>query len=222
MKAMILAAGRGERMGALTDQTPKPLLQAGGKMLIEHQIEALTLAGFHQLVINHAHLGQQFEIALGDGASYGVEIRYSPEPEGALETAGGIRHALPLLGEEPFLVVNGDIWTDFPFASLPVVPMGLAHLVLVDNPPHHPAGDFALQGDQVVRQGSPMMTYSGIGIFRPELFRGELPERFPLAPLLHEAIGNQQVSGEYFSGYWQDIGTPERLEELNRHLLNIG
>ncbi len=218
MKAMILAAGRGERMGSLSDRKPKPLLEAGGKSLIEYRIEALAKAGFRQLVINHSHLGEQFEAALGDGAGYGVEIQYSPEPEGALETGGGIRNALPLLGDEPFVVTNGDIWTDFPFTSLPDSLPGLVHLVLVDNPPHHRSGDFALHDKKVVSQGSPKLTYSGIGVFRAELFQEHSTTRFPLAPLLYKAMDNQQASGEYYAGYWQDVGTPERLADLRHYL----
>ncbi len=218
MKAMILAAGRGERMGSLTDGKPKPLLEAGGKSLIEYQIEALAKAGFQQLVINHAHLGEQIEAALGDGAKFGVEIQYSPEPEGALETGGGIQHALPLLGDKPFVVTNGDIWTDFPLSTLPDSPSGLAHLVLVDNPSHHRSGDFALHGERVVAKGSPMLTYSGIGVFRAELFQNNSATRFPLAPLLYEAIDNRQAGGEYYAGNWQDVGTPERLADLRHYL----
>ncbi len=205
-------------MGSLSDRKPKPLLEVGGKLLIEYQIEALAKAGFRQLVINYAHLGEQFEPALGDGAGYGVEIQYSPEPAGALETGGGIRHALPLLGDEPFVVTNGDIWTDFPWSTLPDSPSGLVHLVLVDNPPHHRSGDFALHDERVVSQGSPMLTYSGIGVFCAELFQDNSTTRFPLAPLLHQAIGKQQASGEYYAGHWQDIGTPARLADLRRYL----
>lgn len=218
MKAIILAAGRGDRMGSLTDHIPKPLLTAGGKMLIEYQIEKLARAGFRHLVINHAYLGAQIEAALGDGAGYSVEIQYVPEPPGALDTGGGIRNALPLLGNEPFVVTNGDIWTDFPFETLPDSPQGLVHLVLVDCPPHHPGGDFAMKDGWVVRQGSPMLTYSGIGVFRPELFQAVTAARFPLAPLLYQAIDSRQARGEYYAGYWQDVGTPERLAELKCYL----
>ena len=214
MKAMILAAGRGERMRPLTDHTPKPLLKAGSQRLIEHHIQALAGAGITELVINHAHLGEQIETTLGDGNRYGVRIHYSAEGE-ALETAGGIVKALPLLGEAPFVVINGDVWCDFPLKCLPREPLGLAHLVLVDNPPHHPEGDFALVDGQVRQAGEPRFTFSGIGVYRPQLFSDLEPGRRPLAPVLREAMDNDQVSGEHYSGRWMDVGTPERLAGLN-------
>lgn len=220
MRALILAAGRGERMRPLTDTTPKPLLKAGGRRLIEYHIEALAAAGITELVINHAHLGAQIEAALGEGERYGVRIRYSPEGT-ALETGGGILHALPLLGPAPFLVINGDIWTDFPFSHLPPVPRGLAHLVLVDNPPHHPEGDFALVRGVVQPAGGPQFTFAGIGLYRPELFAGCRSGRFPLAPLLREAIAQRQVHGEHYRGRWTDIGTPERLAALEAELAKM-
>ena len=163
MKAMILAAGRGERMRPLTDETPKPLLRIGGQTLIERHVNALAAAGIRELVINHAHLGEQLVQALGDGAACGVDIQWSAEPAGALETGGGIFNALPLLGDAPFVVVNADIWTDFPFSELPEEPDGLAHLVLVDNPAHHPEGDFVLSSDRVSQGGGARLTFSGIG-----------------------------------------------------------
>jgi MurNAc alpha-1-phosphate uridylyltransferase len=218
MKAMILAAGRGERMRPLTDTTPKSLLPAGGKALIEHTLAALAAAGFGEIVINHAHLGRQIEDRLGDGHRYGVRIHWSREPEGALETGGGIFQALPWLDAGPFLVVNGDIWTDFPFASLRRGIPGLAHLVLVDNPPHHPHGDFGLHGDRVMAEGSPRLTFSGIGVYRRELFAGCLPGKFPLVPLLRAAMAENRVSGEHYRGAWFDIGTPARLAELDKAL----
>ncbi|HCU54534.1 MAG TPA: mannose-1-phosphate guanylyltransferase [Gammaproteobacteria bacterium] len=218
MKAMILAAGRGERMRPLTDHTPKPLLQAGGKALIEHLIEALAAAGFRELVINHAHLGERIEAALGDGGRYGVQIAWSREVEGALETGGGIHRALPLLGDAPFLAINGDIWTDYPFARLHRAPDRLAHLVLIDNPPHHPQGDFTLQNGLVRPEGGPRLTFSGIGLYRPELFQGCQPGKFPLAPLLRAAMHQDAVSGEHYQGNWMDVGTPERLAALDRDL----
>jgi MurNAc alpha-1-phosphate uridylyltransferase len=220
MRAMLLAAGRGERMRPLTDDTPKPLLRIGGQMLIAHHIHALARAGFTQLVINHAWLGAQLERALGDGTAYGVHIEYSPEGETALETGGGIYRALPLLGSEPFLVVNADIWTDYDFANLPAAPDGLAHLVMVDNPPHHEQGDFSLVAGRLAQQGPLMLTFSGIGVYRPELFAGCRPGAFPLAPLLRAAMDREQVSGEYYPGRWTDIGTPERLAEVNAGLIN--
>lgn len=215
--AMILAAGRGERMRPLTDRTPKPLLQAGGRPLIGHHLAALARAGVRDVVVNHAHLGAQIEAALGDGAAHGLRIRYSPE-ETALETGGGIFRALPLLGPDPFIVVNGDIWTDFDPAGLHLDDPDLAHLVLVDNPAHHPAGDFVLEGDRVRAEGGPRLTFSGIGVYRPALFDGCTPGRFPLAPLLRAAMAVDRVSGERHAGRWIDVGTPERLAALDREL----
>lgn len=217
---MILAAGRGERMRPLTDTIPKPLLRIGGQTLIEHQIHKLAQAGFSELVINHAHLGELIVEALGDGGSYGVNIQYSAEPADALGTGGGIYHALPLLGDAPFLVVNSDIWTDFPFDTLPENPDGLAHLVLITNPEHHPDGDFSLAGQKVSESGENKLTFSGIGVYSPALFKDSTPGRFPLAPLLHEAMSAGQVTGERFDGRWSDIGTPERLDEINRFVIN--
>jgi MurNAc alpha-1-phosphate uridylyltransferase len=216
---MILAAGRGERMRPLTDQTPKPLLDVGGKPLIQYHIEALRDAGFRELVVNHAHLGNQIVERLGDGARFGVHIDYSAEPEGALETGGGIKRALTLLGEQPFLVINGDIWTDYAYQQLYREPEGLAHLVLIDNPPHHPQGDFQLNGRRVTAEGKQKLTFTGIGLYQADLFADSPDGAFPLAPLLRRAMQAGQVSGEYFQGRWLDIGTPQRLAELNRELL---
>ncbi|MFV1973461.1 MAG: N-acetylmuramate alpha-1-phosphate uridylyltransferase MurU [Thiohalobacterales bacterium] len=221
MKAMILAAGRGERMRPLTDRTPKPLLRIGGQTLIEHHVHALVRAGINELVINHAHLGEQLVAALGDGGAYGATIHWSPEPEGALETGGGIFNALSLLNDEPFVVVNADIWTDFDFADLPAQPDGLAHLVLVDNPAHHPQGDFVLDDTQVSRDGPVQLTFSGIGVYRHELFTGCSAGAFPLAPLLRTAMDAGQVSGQHYAGRWFDIGTPERLEAINDIVINM-
>lgn len=216
MRALILAAGRGERMRPLTDTTPKPLLAVGGRPLIEWHLQALAAAGITEVVINHAWLGERIEAALGDGGRFGLQIRYSPEPPGALETAGGIVNALPLLGEAPFLVVNGDIWTDYAFARLPTALGGdLAHLVLVDNPPQHPQGDFRLAGGRVHAEGAPRLTFSGIGVYSPALFAGLPPGRRPLAPVLREAMAGGRVSGEHHRGRWFDIGTPERLAGLD-------
>ena len=217
MKAMILSAGRGERMRPLTDATPKPLLQAGGRALIEYHLLSLAKAGITDVVINHAHLGQQLVDALGDGSRYGLAIQYSGEPAGALETGGGIRRALPLLGDDAFIVINGDIYTDFPYATL-MPPAGLVHLVLVDNPPHHVRGDFALHAGLVSAQGEPRLTYSGIGVYRPQLFQQQTQEKFPLAPLLMEAMRDGQASGEHYQGQWIDIGTPARLQALDQQL----
>jgi MurNAc alpha-1-phosphate uridylyltransferase len=220
VKAMILAAGRGERMRPLTDHTPKPLLSAGGQCLIEYHIRALARAGITDLVINHAHLGGQIETSLGDGGRYGVSIHYSPEGEGrALETGGGIFRALPLLGTEPFIVVNGDVYCDYPYERLKTGPRGLAHLVLVDNPEHHPEGDFVLVDGQVSADGgAARLTFSGIGLYRPELFAGCRDGAFPLAPLLRAAMGRGEVSGEHYQGLWMDIGTPQRLQRLDELL----
>jgi len=221
MKAMILAAGRGERMRPLTDTMPKPLLRIGGQMLIEHHVHALSRAGITELVINHAHLGEQIVHALGNGSAYGVSIQYSPEKGGALDTGGGIFNALPLLGGEPFLVVNTDIWTDFDFATLPQDIDGLAHLVMVDNPPQHPGGDFSLSEGKLSQRGPAMLTFSGIGLYRPELLAGCTPGAFPLAPLLRAAMDQGQVTGEHYTGRWFDIGTPERLAAVNEVVINM-
>ena len=215
---MILAAGRGERLRPHTDHTPKPLLPIAGKPLIEHHIEALVAAGITELVINHAWLGDQIEAALGDGARLGASIRYSAEGGSALETGGGIFRALPLLGDEPFLVVNGDVMTDFDFRQLPQRLSGLAHLVLVPNPPHHPAGDFALYGGQVASAGEATWTFSGIGVYHPRLFAGCHDGAFPLAPLLRRAMADGQVSGELYQGLWIDVGTEQRLQEAEAAL----
>ena len=215
MKAMILAAGKGERLRPLTLTTPKPLVRAGGVPLIEYHLKALAIAGFTEIVINHAWLGQQIENYLGDGSQYGVRIQYSPEGE-PLETGGGIFRALPLLGDDAFLVVNGDIWTDYDFSVLHQPISGLAHLVLADNPPHHPTGDFSLS-DGHVRDGEPgteTLTYSGIAVLHPQLFDGCSAGAFKLAPLLRTAMAAGQVTGERLIGHWVDVGTHERLAEV--------
>ncbi len=217
MKAMILAAGRGERMRPLTDHTPKPLLKVAGKPLIVHTINQLVAAGFTDLVINHAHLGQQIEDVLGDGKQFGATIHYSPEDE-ALETAGGIINALPLLGSEPFLVVNGDIATGFAFAELKKIEVDLIHLVLIDNPPHHLQGDFGLNRSGWLTNDEPRYTFSGIGLYHPDLFSKAPAGKSKLLPLLHEAIAAKKATGQYYSGFWMDIGTPERLQELDRRV----
>lgn len=216
MKVMILAAGRGERMRPLTDHTPKPLLPVAGKTIIEHTIVQLVSAGFSEIIINHAHLGLQIEDYLGDGRRYGASICYSPEGEKGLETAGGIINALPLLGSEVFLVVNGDIATNFPFAELKNVTVDLAHIVMVDNPEHHPQGDFVLDmTGRVIENGTEKLTFSGIGLYRPELFCNTPPGSIKLGHLLRQAIVSKRVSGQKFTGFWMDIGTPERLQNLN-------
>ncbi len=216
MKAMILAAGRGERMRPLTDHTPKPLLPAAGRPLIEHTIKQLVAAGFNDIVINHAHLGLQIEQRLGNGKQFGANISYSAEGEQALETAGGIINAMPLLGDETFLVVNGDIATDFAFAELKNQAVDLAHLVLVDNPAHHPEGDFGLDNSgSVVANGTAKFTFSGIGLYSPELFSNIPAGPSKLGPLLRQAIADGRVSGQKTDAFWMDIGTPERLLELD-------
>lgn len=219
MKAMILAAGKGERMRPLTLHTPKPLVPVAGVPLIEYHLRALAAAGFTEVVINHAWLGRQIEDHLGDGSRWGLSIRFSPEGE-PLETGGGIFKALPLLGEAPFLLVNGDIWTDYDFARLRQPLHGLAHLVLVDNPGHHGAGDFRLAGDQVEDgAGAPdTLTFSGISVLDPALFAGCQAGAFKLAPLLRQAMAAGRVSGEHFRGHWVDVGTLERLAEVERLL----
>ncbi|MCF8197418.1 MAG: nucleotidyltransferase family protein [Sulfuritalea sp.] len=234
MKAMILAAGRGERMRPLTDQMPKPLLLVAGKPLIVWHLESLAESGLREVVINHAHLGAQIEATLGDGSRWGLSIRYSAEPEGALETAGGIANALPLLGsEDPFLVINGDIFCDWNFAKAATVLMSddLAHLVLVPNPTHHPNGDFFLTANRVAAEtdaeassgaNSGLNTFCGIGIYRPQLFAGiERGRPAKLAPLLREAMTARRVSGELHSGRWVDVGTPQRLADLDARLRSL-
>lgn len=220
MKAMILAAGKGERLRPLTLHTPKPLVRAGGVPLIEYHVRALAAAGFDELVINHAWLGQQIEEYLGDGARFGVRIAWSPEGE-PLETGGGIHRALPLLGEQAFAVVNGDVWCEYDFTRLLKPLPGLAHLVLVDNPPHHPRGDFALAEGWVTdpTADTPRLTYSGIAVLHPKLFEGSVAGAFKLAPLLRQAMAQGQVSGEHFQGRWVDVGTHERLAEVE-HVLS--
>ncbi len=221
MKAMILSAGRGERLRPLTDHTPKPLLRAGEHRLIEYLIIALVNAGITEIIINHAHLGQQFPAILGDGQQFGASIIYSPEQQGGLETAGGIINALPLLGDEPFLVVNGDIWTDYPFEQLNDLTLNescLAHLVLVNNPEHHPHGDFALSSGLLDQQGRDKYTFSGIAVYQPALFVNLEVQRLALKPLLLDAITKQQLQGELYEGQWSDIGTVERLQQLNEQL----
>jgi len=220
---MILAAGRGMRMRPLTDSTPKPMLPVCGRPLIALLIERLRRCGFDRLVINVSHLGAVIEGALGDGAALGVSIAYSREAD-ALETAGGIANALPLLGEGPFVVANGDIYSDFDFRRLHAVARGLsaaqpAHLVLVENPPHHPAGDYALRAGRLAEGDGPRLTFSGIGVYHPALFSLLAPGRpYPLAQLLRPPITQGRVSGERHDGLWMDIGTPARLADLERHL----
>jgi len=220
MKAMILAAGRGERMRPLTDTTPKPLLKVAGKALIEYHIMALVKAGIKDIVINTAWLGEQIRTYLGDGSKYAVNIQYSDEGEQALETAGGIIKALPLLCEDSnqnFVVINGDIWCDYDFSDLPASFDGWAHLIMVDNPQHHSEGDFSLQDSGYLSvEGEGKLTFSGIGLYHSMLFENITEKIKPLAPLLRESMQQKKITGEYYSGTWLDIGTPERLLELNQ------
>jgi len=229
--ALIFAAGLGERMRPLTDHTPKPLLPVNGKPLIEWHLEKLAAAGVHYVVINTSHLADQFPDTLGDGARWGLRIRYAYEGPTPLETGGGMLNALPLLGSEPFIAVNGDIWTNADFAALPAEPTGLAHLLLVDNPPQHPNGDFVLDDQGIVRDdGAEKLTFSGIGVYRHELLQdwraviGDVagtemnPPRFKLAPLLRAAMAKGQISGSHHRGSWTDVGTPQRLAQLESDL----
>lgn len=216
---MILAAGRGERMRPLTDMVPKPLLRVGDKTLIEYCLEKLAAAGFIEVVINVAYLGRQIVDYCGDGKRWGISIQYSDEGETALETAGGIAKALPLLGDEPFLVINADLFCDYPLTQLRDRKIALAHLVLIANPAHHPSGDFCLQDNGLISlEGEEKLTFSGIGIYHPDLFVDVAPAQpLKLKPVLSRAIGNGKVSGEVFDGLWLDIGTPERLRAAIDH-----
>jgi N-acetyl-alpha-D-muramate 1-phosphate uridylyltransferase len=230
VRALIFAAGKGERMRPLTEHTPKPLLPVGGKPLIAWHLEKLAAIGVSDVVINTAWLADRFEPALGDGRRWGLQLHYSYEGAEPLETGGGMWHALPKLGEAPFIAVNGDIWSDYDFARLPHEPAGLAHLVLVDNPGHNPRGDFALDGTRVHSDGPGRLTFAGIGVYRAALLSdwsrivgdaagSELdPPRFKLAPLLRAAMTAGLVGGEHHAGAWTDVGTPERLAELDRSL----
>jgi len=214
MRAMILAAGRGERLRPVTDTTPKPLLDIHGRPLIVHHLERLATAGFREIVINLAHLGDQIRDALGDGSNWGLNIHYSQEPPGALDTGGGINNALPLLGESPFAVINGDIFCQYPLARLRAIKCDHAHLVLVPNPEQHPKGDFALQGGYVNDETQPRHTFSGISVYNPRFFADAPGGRFSVVPMLISAMTERKVTGEIFRGEWHDIGTLERLEAL--------
>lgn len=216
--AMILAAGRGERMRPLTDEIPKPLLKVGGKPLIQHHIEKLFSCGIKRIVINLHWLGEEIEAYLGDGSRFGVEIYYCYE-DPVLETAGGIVNALPKLGTKPFLVVNGDIWTDFDFrALLTHEPFPLARLVLVNNPTHNANGDFHYAAGEVNSEGDNKLTFSGIAVYHPNFFDGLTPQKYPLAPLLFKYIDQKKVDAVHHTGKWCDVGTPERLKQLNEEL----
>lgn len=228
MKAMVLAAGRGERLRPVTDTMPKPLVHVAGKPLIVYHLEALAKAGICDVVINLSWLGGKVQAALGDGRHYGVNIEYSDEGPEALETGGGIFNALPLLGPAPFLLVNGDTWTDVDLRNLAShaetdtrrKPSAVARIVLVPNPPYHLRGDFGLDGDLVVERESNRFTYSGVGLYRPELFAGCAPGRFPLLPLLKRAIADERLCGQVHHGDWCDVGTPERLASLDARVRN--
>lgn len=218
MKAMILAAGRGERLRPLTDELPKPLLDVAGKSLIEYHLQNLGRAGFKDIIINTAWLAEKIHQQLGNGEDYGVSINYSDEGK-ALETAGGIINALPMLGNEPFLVVNGDIWCDFDFSSLPELkPEMQSHLILVNNPEHNPDGDFSLHNGLINNTGESMYTFSGIGLYSAEFFSGQPSGPLPLAPIIRNKCHHDLVSGELYTGRWTDVGTLDRLQELNDQL----
>lgn len=226
-RALVFAAGKGERMRPLTEHTPKPLLTVRGKPLIAWHLEKLAALGVRDVVVNTSWLADRFAPALGDGAHWGLRLHYSHEGNEPLETGGGMLHALPLLGDDAFIGVNGDIWCDHDFTSLPDQPTGLAHLVLVDNPGHNAAGDFALSGTQVQSEGEPRLTFAGIGVYQPALLAhwrdvigetvgaGQVPPRFKLAPLLRAAMRAGAVTGEHYRGAWTDVGTPERLAALD-------
>lgn len=213
MRALIFAAGKGERMRPLTNDTPKALLEVRGRPLIAWQLLALARAGVEHVVINTARLGERFTALLGDGSAFGLSLKYSHEGDEPLETGGGMLRALPLLGAQPFIAVNADIHCDYDYARLPAEPAGLAHLVLVDNPPQHPAGDFVLERGLCRDQDGPRLTFAGIGVYRPQLLADHPPGRFPLAPILRAAMQRDEVSGEHHRGRWIDVGTPERLAQ---------
>lgn len=213
---MILAAGRGERMRPLSDHRPKALLEVGGVSLVERQLQRLQAAGAEVVVINLGWLGEQIVERIGDGSGCGVQVVYSPEYDRILETGGGIRRALPVLGDEPFWVLNGDVFTDLPLPPVDLADDCLAHLILVPKPAYKPAGDFALQDGLVRRASAPSLTFSGMAVYRPAMFAGQPPGRFPLAPLLFAAADRGQLEGQIYHGVWEDVGTAERLEDLNR------
>ncbi len=218
MKAMILAAGRGERLRPLTDTVPKPLIKIAGKSLIEYHLQNLARAGFKEIIINTAWLAEKIHAELGDGSNYGVSIQYSNETD-ALETAGGIINALPLLGSEPFLVVNGDIWCDFNFSNLPDLKTGIqTHLILVDNPEHNQQGDFSLQNGMVQNSQKNLYTFSGIAIYAPAFFSSQPSGATPLAPVIRQKCARNLVSGQYYNGRWTDVGTIERMQQLEKSI----
>ncbi len=213
MKALVLAAGRGERLRPLTDRVPKPLVPVAGRPLLAWHLHALAAAGFEEAIINLSHLGARIQDFAGDGSAFGIPVRYSDEGEQALDTGGGIRHALPLLGEAPFAVINADVFSDFPLASLRARAPEAAHLVLVDNPPHHPDGDFFLCHDEVRTTGTRRLTFAGIGVYQPRIFADVSRRIFALGQVLHAHVPAGAVSGEHYRGMWVDVGTPHRLAE---------
>jgi len=230
-RALVFAAGKGERMRPLTNETPKPLLRAGGKPLVEWHLEKLAAIGVREVVLNIAWLADRFEPVLGNGSRWGLRLHYSHEGAEPLETGGGMLHALRVLGDAPFICVNGDVWTDYDFARLPTRPRAMAHLVLVDNPPQHPKGDFRMEADGTLRSdGEPKHTYSGIAVYDPRILTGwrevigdapgveRNPPRFKLAPLLFDAMARGEIHGEHHTGRWTDVGTPERLAALDASL----
>ena len=221
MKAMVLAAGRGERLRPLTDTLPKPLVAVGGRPLIVWQLERLARAGVREVVINLSWLGAQLRAALGSGAAFGLTLHYSEEGPVPLETGGGIVHALPLLGPQPFLVVSADVWSEIDYAKLRLARGALAQLLLVPNPPHHPRGDFALAGELVTEDGAERFTYANVGLYTPEFFAGCPAGRFPLIEPLRRAIAARRVHGQLYRGPWHDVGTRERLEALNASLARV-
>lgn len=218
MKAMLLAAGRGQRMRPLTNVTPKPLLKIGQHALIEYHLYALANAGFQEIIINVSYYPEQFVALLNDGKRYGVQIHYSFEPPESfgLEVGGGIFNALPLLGNEPFVAISADLWTDYPFAKLPKQIPGLAHLVLVNNPLHHPEGDFCLSNGSVFTAEKDKLNFAGIAVYHPKLFANCSAGKFPIAPLLRAAMAQKLITGEYFPGAWINLGTVQQLEELQQ------
>ena len=218
MRAMILAAGRGERLRPLTDTTPKPLLPVGGRPLIDYHLENLANAGFREVVINLAHQGEKIRETLGNGSDWGLNITYSPEPPKALDTGGGIHNALPWLGDAPFAIINGDVFSEYPLARLRAIKCDHAHLVMVPNPAHNPNGDFAIRGGYIIDDAEPRYTFAGISVYHPRFFDSASGGRFSVVPMLLKAMKLQRVTGEMFKGVWHDIGTLERLETLQGHL----
>ncbi len=221
MKCMLLAAGLGERLRPLTNEVPKPLIKIAGKPLIDHHLDRLKSAGYREIVINLSYLGDQIREYLKDGHRFGLDIKYSDEGQEPLETAGGIIRALPLLGDQPFLVINADIWCDHTLSFPKLTQNKHAHIVLVNNPSHNPGGDFVYEFGKIYNTGNHFLTYSGIGIYSPKLFQQHKPGKLALAPILRDAIDKETVSGEYHAGTWFDVGTKERLDEVEKYISKI-